>query len=205
MPQEPVTTGATDVHDRIPQGPAVRCAFRQAEQVGRRMSSSDTTARAACDRGTTCSRLVLYLLLGIVQTPSSEISDHAALVVSFRRVAVRRHRRPAEPAIPASALASQNCRSSSSVMGRAPVPLRWRFMALTNGDVNSSSRSAYQRKKIANCSWTRSATDPPIDLFDTVHQVGDLAALHVGHRLAAQVGNNQPTPQRLVLVGGVAL
>ena len=116
---------------------------------------------ASPDRGTTRCRLVLYLSLGIVQMPSLEISDQAALVVSFRRVAVRRHNRPAAPAIPASAQADQNCRSSSSVMGRAPVPLRWRFMALINGDVNSSSRWAYQRKKIANCSWTRSATDVP--------------------------------------------
>src|SRR5215467_4345559 len=97
---------------------------------------------ASCDKGIMWSRFVLYLLLGIVQTPSPENSDQAALVVSFRRVAVRRHNLPAEPAKPASAQADQNCRSSSSVMGRAPVPLRWRFIVLTNGDVNSSSRSA---------------------------------------------------------------
>ena len=93
--------------------------------------------------------------------PLSDISAHCSPTASFRRAAVRRQNWPTFPAIPARSHAAQNCRSSSSVITRAPVPFWWRFIFRITGEVNSSSRAAYHSKNIDSCSRTSSAADEP--------------------------------------------
>lgn len=130
---------------------------------------------------------VLYLALGIVHTFASAISDQTAVVVSFLRVAVCRQSRPAAPATPALRQARQNCRSSSSVIGRAPPPARWRFIARTRGEVNSSSRPAYNRRTSGQ--------------FDAVHYFGNVAPPECSNSRGPDFRQNQTMPDRFILIG----